>query len=273
MSLDAIRWALDQAVEKSSAKFVLVVMADCVNSVDCEMLCWPSYKFLAGRTHQDVKTVEMAVYRLKEKGFIVDTGLRRGDTGKIVVYRLNAPKSGCVTPRPQEPEQPLEAQLNAPEIGCIGEASNPPKFPANPPKNGEQSPQIPPAIPPKTGVRSRKNRERTGKEPGSVLTAIDGVPDKTFADWMVARKQVPVTSSVIAGLEREATKAGLTVAEAVIFCAESSWRGFNAGWYADRIKAATRPQSPRSGPSHKFGAAARTIFGNPQSEVIDVETH
>lgn len=272
MSLDAIRWALDQSVEKPSIKFVLVVMADCVNAEGGEVLCWPSYAFLSKRTGLNVKTVESAVYDLRTGGLIVDTGKRRGDTGKVVVYRLNTTKTGGISQGPQEPPTGGNDESNAPKSGGITPPPNPPTFSGNPPKSGEQSPQNMPVIPPKVGVRTGKKQERTGKEPGRALTSIPGVPAKTFDDWMVARKRIPVTGSVIAALEREADKAGLTVAEAVIFCAESSWRGFNAGWYAERMKAPAPRNNSRAPATGKYAAAARTIFGQ-QPDYIDAETN
>ena len=91
MSFDAIRWALAQSVSKSSAKFLLVAMADCVNAENVEPICWPSYSYLSGVTGMDTKTIEACVSRLKQEVFIVDTGKRAGTTGKVVVYRLNDP--------------------------------------------------------------------------------------------------------------------------------------------------------------------------------------
>lgn len=270
MSLDAIRWALDQSVEKPSIKFVLVVMADCVNAEGGEVLCWPSYSFLSKRTGLNTKTVESAVYDLRMGGLIVDTGKRRGETGKVVVYRLNTTKTGGISPGPQQPPSDGQEDQNTPKTGGITEAANPPTSSGNPPKSGEQSPQNLPAIPPKVGVRTRKKQERTGKEPGRVLTSIPGVSPELFADFMVARKNKPMTPTALVGLEREAAKAGLTVAQAVEFCCEADWRGFNAGWYLTRTAPAKQPRIGNS-QTNKHSAAAAGIFGSPStSEVIDV---
>ncbi len=86
MSVEAITWALGLTVERSSAKFVLVVMANCANH---DMTCWPSVKYLSDATGQDRKTVLGNMARLLDEGYIVDTGARRGRTGQIPVYWLN----------------------------------------------------------------------------------------------------------------------------------------------------------------------------------------
>jgi hypothetical protein len=69
---------------------------------------------------------------------------------------------------------------------------------------------------------------------------------------------------VIAGLLREATKAGITPAEAVTFCCEAGWQGFNAGWYADRTKGKTPATSGKhsgfAGKNYREGVEADGSF-------------
>lgn len=93
MSVEAITWALSLKVDRSSAKFVLVAMANCANS---DMTCWPSIQYLSDATCQDRKTVLENIKRLKEAGLIKDTNLRRGGTGQVVVYQLNSAENGSV---------------------------------------------------------------------------------------------------------------------------------------------------------------------------------
>lgn len=87
MSVEAITWALKQTVDRSSTKFVLVVMANCASPVDGT--CFPSSKYLAEATSQDRKTVLENLGRLIELGFITDTGNRMGATKQVPVYRVN----------------------------------------------------------------------------------------------------------------------------------------------------------------------------------------
>ena len=94
MSYEAVSWAMAQQVGKSSTKFVLVAMAHCVNAESGDMVLLAVRKAPAGITGQDVKTIETSVVRLREAGWIVDTGTRRGMTGQVIVYRLNTTKTG-----------------------------------------------------------------------------------------------------------------------------------------------------------------------------------
>jgi hypothetical protein len=238
VSFEAVRWALAQSVGKSAPKFVLVAMAEHVNAESQEWTCWPSYAALCTITHQNSKTVEAAVYRLKELGLIVDTGERKGATGKVVVFRLNTTKSGCVTPGPLLESAHGTRPENTTAFGGVKPGGNPPKFQSNPPKFDGQSPQISGAIHPKTGVRSRNGTSNgTRNEPGIEALEIAGVPPKLLADWKAVRKDKragPITDTVIEATVREAGKAGLTVADAVRYCCEAGWQGFNAGFYAKR---------------------------------------
>ena len=93
MSIEAVSWALSLKVSRSSAKFVLVAMANCA---DANMLCWPSVAHLSDATCQDRKTVLENVKRLIEGGFIEDSGERKGTTRQVIVYRLKEPENGAV---------------------------------------------------------------------------------------------------------------------------------------------------------------------------------
>lgn len=268
MSFDAVRWALAQKVEKSSAKFVLVAMADCVNGDGASMVCWPSYRHLTDRTGQDVKTVEAGLRRLREAGFIVDTGKRRGATGRVVVYMLKTPENGGVIELDRPDETGDESTINTPESGAVDTAGNTPEFPRKTPVFPGQSPQISHPIPPKTGDgTSNGTRKGTRKEPGrsAGALAIPGVPDKLLTDYLAVRKAKragPLTDTAIAGLQREAGKAQITLAEAVTACCEFGWQGFNAGWYAERMARASG-RSTANEPAWRAEQRERTQIAAP----------
>lgn len=94
MSVEAITWALKEAVSHSSTKFVLVVLANCSNSETFE--AYPSVKYISDATSQDRKTVLANLKRLIESGHISDTERRVGHTGQVVVYRLNNTENGTI---------------------------------------------------------------------------------------------------------------------------------------------------------------------------------
>lgn len=174
MSNEAITWALAQPVKHSSAKFVLVVMA---NRADGDMVCWPSMADVCKQTSQDRKTVQENIRRLREAGFIEDTGTRKGSTKQVIVYRLKTPKNGPV-------EGALDAsndEDNDTENGSVKEAQKRntsengtgPNFPHKRPEIPGKEAQISRETGPKTGHGTIKepSMEPSGKHQGVELPA------------------------------------------------------------------------------------------------------
>lgn len=62
----------------------------------------------------------------------------------------------------------------------------------------------------------------------------EGVERQHAEDWLKVRKdkKLPLTQTAWEGMKDEATKAGLSIAEAVKVSALQSWAGFKATWYA-----------------------------------------
>ncbi|NIK62616.1 helix-turn-helix domain-containing protein [Xanthomonas cannabis] len=109
MSVEAITWALKQPVDKSSAKFVLVVLANCAGGDNWE--AYPSVAYLAEATGQDRKTVLTNMARLVAAGLIRDTGHRRGTTNQVIVYRLNPPTAAAQQGDAPAPFPAVEHQI------------------------------------------------------------------------------------------------------------------------------------------------------------------
>jgi hypothetical protein len=222
-------------VSKSAAKFVLVVMADLADEGD--MTCFPSARHLIDATGQDVKTVQAGLRRLREEGFITDTGERKGVTAQVIVYRLNTPAFGGLNPIENTPESPG----NTPKNGRVEAGPKTPVFSCNTPVFPIKDPQISHETPPKTGDGHLKDTSRTPKDTSDkkrdLVELLNDVDPQMVADYIAVRKAKkagPLTATAVTALRREAAKAGLTAEQAVEFCCEASWQGFNAGWYAQR---------------------------------------
>lgn len=85
-----------------------------------------------------------------------------------------------------------------------------------------------------------KNQKGTGSNARTRAASIEcptDVDQKVWADFMAVRKakRAPMTSTALEGIKREATKAGLTLQEALTRCVEWTWQGFDAEWYAKRV--------------------------------------
>lgn len=91
MSVEAITWALKTPVPASSAKFVLVVLANQASNSPPkgdDWLAFPSVAYICEATSQDRKTVIGNLGKLIEWGLIEDSGQRVGATKQVIVYRL-----------------------------------------------------------------------------------------------------------------------------------------------------------------------------------------
>lgn len=89
-------------------------------------------------------------------------------------------------------------------------------------------------------------RMRTRQSPAAVPKP-DDVPEQLWRDWLAVRKakRAPLTATALAGVRREAKKAGLSLEQAIQICVEWGWQGFRAEWMENRSQRA----SGRAGPS------------------------
>ena len=100
------------------------------------------------------------------------------------------------------------------------------------------------------------------KQDALQLLADHGVDGQLALDYLAVRedrKARTLTQTAIAGLEREAVRAGLTLAQAVTVCVERNLAGFNADWLQSSGQQGFRPkparQSVKQIPQHTQGGA------------------
>ena len=119
-------------------------------------------------------------------------------------------------------------------------------------------PPTPTPTPTPTPNTSPKGDDAPRKRSTSTTTATrpDDVPEPVWQDFQRLRreKRAPLTDTALAGVRREAEKAGVPLAQAIAYCCEAGWQGFNAGWYAQRTGAQSRlgssPSLARRATSH-----------------------
>jgi uncharacterized protein YdaU (DUF1376 family) len=139
----------------------------------------------------------------------------------IEAARANGKKGGR-PPKPKTPQEPSGFPKQNPD-GTQNEPSA---------KASQSQSQIPTSL-------------RSVGEGADALVAL-GVPEQTLADYIEVRRVKragKLTMTAVNGIEREAKRAGIPVAEAVQACCEFSWIGFNAQWYADRQSTRKQPES------------------------------
>lgn len=206
-----------------SQKAVLISLADQAND---DGVCWPSINTISVRTCLSERAVRDAIRWLESAGYLASKD-RRGSSN---VYQ--------VTPEGNQPRQmahpggkcPPAANADHPGGKCL------------PPR------QMPPVTPADAAPRTVKNHQLTVNEPvkrASTPQCPDDVNEQTWQDFLTLRKskRAPVTETVMAAMQREADKAGVTLEIALQTCCETGWQGFNAGWYANRTAAQSGGQA------------------------------
>lgn len=252
MSVEAISWALSQPVERSSAKFVLVAMANCAGP---DFQCWPSMGYLTEATSQDRKTVLENVKRLIEAGYIAATDGRKGKTNQVVVYQLHTPSEDT-------------KKRNSPKNGTVPKTeAKSPVFPAKESRfSVETVPKTGHGTIKETSIEPSGKQRQPARKRADSLPCPDGVTDDTWADWLLLRKakRAPVSGTVLRQAQAEAIKAGISLEGFLrIWCARGS-QGLEAAWL--------KPQERQDYMSRKEAEAAKWM--HPQRtdfEYIDME--
>lgn len=105
-----------------------------------------------------------------------------------------------------------------------------------------------------------KEKKRAPRFDAQAHLAELGVDASISADWLLHRKtkKAAVTPTVIDGIQSEASKARITLSDALAMCCQRGWTGFKAEWVA----AANVVQMPRM-TQHQLNQAgiANSIFG------------
>ena len=158
-------------------------------------------------------------------------------------------------------EQQADAERSLPALPADVELPTPTPTPT--PINKEP-------IPSGMGSAPRK-RSATAARP-------DDVAEPVWQDFQRLRtqKRAPLTDTALAGLRREAVKAGVGLEAALAYCCEQGWQGFNAGWYADRTGKQPRASPPAASFRERDAAAAseryRRLTGQDSPVVTEIQT-
>lgn len=250
MSVEAISWALAQPLRQSTAKFVLVVLANCAHGDT--MTAFPSIAYLVDATSQDRKTVCANLRRLIELGLITDTGERRGTTKQIIVYQLNRSKNGTV-------EQ--TQKRNSTETGTVPKTdANSTVFPCKESRfSAKQSQKR--NTEPLEPSRNRKSNQKDTREP---VALPDWLPQETWDAWCRHRKSLKgkftpeaerYSLRTLTKLRDEGNDPRAVIEKAI----ENSWRG---------LFPLRQDQAPKNGkPPIAQQFAQKTYLGTPDDEL------
>ncbi len=91
------------------------------------------------------------------------------------------------------------------------------------------------------------DKKKIKKEDSASLAPI-GVSETVWEDFLKIRraKKSPMTNTALAGIIREADKAGYSLEQALKTCCERGWVGFKAEWVADKTQNSSTSVQPLS---------------------------
>lgn len=197
------------------------------------------FKTITGIKKDD--TVTDALKELEELGLIIS--IKR--QGQVTGYRLNMPEptpenGGTTTPEngvhPKNGATPENGGYPPPKIGGTttpenGGSSKHTTKPTNTKPNIHTSADADVPMPADQSKPKAKKPDRHREDLATLANL--GVEGQLAKDWLQTRKEKragSLTQTVVAGLQREAAKAGLTVPQAVQVAAERGWARFNASY-------------------------------------------
>ncbi|MDP9907936.1 hypothetical protein J2W27_000029 [Variovorax boronicumulans] len=213
-------------------KAVLMCLAD---RCDDAGLAWPSLPGIGEWTCLQRTAVIDALKALESLGLVsIDrrSGLNnrcRINVDKLKTYPRKSENQYARRTRPlDEPVRQTDQTSTPGELVPVRQTDQ-----TRPPHGPEASISIR-----KASMKHQASRKR---EPAP---CPEDVPQALMADYLkvrMAKKAGPLTETALAGLRREAGKAGISMEAAITACCEFGWQGFNADWYAQR-----RPQEVAS---------------------------
>ena len=158
----------------------------------------------------------------------------------------------------------IKSQSQANHAGVTRDADVTHAFPTREFDTKHQAPEPEPGNS-KTEARKKIPKKENSKPDALALLALRSVPEPLALDWISLRKEkrLPITETAVAGIEREALKAGMPFPEAIRICCEKGWAGFEAIWLLNGNKIGKSRAPPTLAERNKaaFEEAEKMIFG------------
>ena len=238
MSMMLMVKAMSLEVGNPTRKLVLIKLADQAND---KGECYPSYSTIAKAAECSKRSAMTHVEQLEKDGFLIIQRRKVKDNQNLSnVYILTLDKA-------QQPS----------ENSALGGSENISPKPVNNNQSMNQSMN-------QEGV-TRKTRTTKSLHADDLNALLNlGVEKQLAQDWLQTRKDKragSLTPTVVAGLQREAAKAGLTVPQAVQVAAERGWGRFMASYLtneAQGFSGSLKPQGNRITQTHKHGEEAKS---------------
>ncbi len=182
---------------------------------------WPKRALIAERTGMHPANISAATSALVKLGWLEKVG--RGGFSKSACYTLKPPTT-------------VADQATVADSATVAHSAT--NTVADSATRKEQT------------IEQTKEQTKTYKRKPA-LVCPDDVPESVWADFLTIRKakRAPMTATALQSIQREADKAGISIADALATCCERGWQSFKAEWAAP-----TRPSARRVPAAENFAA-------------------
>ena len=195
-------------------KAVLVSLADNAND---HGVAWPSLTKICERTCFGRTAVIAAIRWLEDEGLVVADR----SNGRHTSYTVDLNAVNQFASRTSPPAEPVRL----PDSNQSASRTNQSASRTIPVRQADTNRHKP-------SRTVRSNRHSAAVE--EAIKLLPGLPADLVSDFVAVRKEkkLPLTGTAVAGLEREAGKAGLSLESAIRLCCERGWAAIRADWLA-----------------------------------------
>jgi hypothetical protein len=198
MSVQAIHWAFNQNIKRSSAKILLLALADYANET---FIAYPSFKTLQVKCSCARSTINESIIFLKSEGYIenvtskhIPQTVNKGQS----CYRLIASKNECNISNPQKPkENQIQTDVKEKVVRKSYQSENTTSTDSdenwyeNTTRSGTKIGTKPPCT---TNKPSCIKKENT-KEKSNLINSLDLTLQDLFQEFLALRKSLKVQNS------------------------------------------------------------------------------
>lgn len=223
----------------SGQKMVLLALCDNAND---QGECFPSVTMLAEKCSMGARTVQHHITDLEASSILV----REMRQGRSTVYHINPSK---LTPAESAPRK-----IRTPQISHHTPADSAPP----PPQNLRPTPaDLAPITIKEPSIESSINHQKPAPKKARPVSGVDelvalGVEKQVATDWIAIRskKRLPLTKTALDETVAQASKAGLSLDQAIRTCCRRGWAGFEASWLAGKSSGGTQTPNEKFMVSH-----------------------
>lgn len=194
---------------------------------------WPKREQIAERCGMHITNISTATTALCNLGWLVKDG--SGGNGRATRYKITVPDLETVAEQATVTPSKTTSQTVA-QSATVAERATVADSATLPPNTVADSATTTVADSARGIEQTIEHTNKGNRQDACAMLAGLGVSKTVAADFLQLRKlkKSPLTETALAGIQREAQRAGYSLDDALRTCCERGWAGFKAEWVTDR---------------------------------------